>query len=73
MTRRGSRIPVNFRTEPRQLRPMPKGARAESIREKLARIDRSRLARESAKLDPAFEKAMAEEGVSGGLVGWPEY
>jgi len=52
---------------------MPKGARAESIREKLARIDRSRLARESAKLDPAFEKAMAEEGVSGGLVGWPEY
>ena len=32
----------------------------EAVEEKLARLERSRLARESAKLDPAFEKAVAE-------------
>jgi hypothetical protein len=31
---------------------------------KLARLERSRLAQECAKLDPAFEKALAEEGLS---------
>jgi len=45
----------------------------EAVREKLARLDRSRLARECAKLDPAFEKALADEGVSGELSEWPEY
>ncbi len=32
-------------------------------REKLARVNRSRLARECAKLDPKDEKAFAEEGL----------
>jgi metal-responsive CopG/Arc/MetJ family transcriptional regulator len=32
----------------------------EAVEEKLSRLERSRLARESAKLDPAFEKAVAE-------------
>lgn len=32
--------------------------------EKLERVERSRLARECAKLDPKFEKALAEEGMS---------
>jgi hypothetical protein len=41
--------------------------------EKLARIEKSRLAREFAKLDPAFEKALAEEGLSQDLSEWPEY
>ncbi len=36
----------------------------EAVREKLERVNRSRLARESAKLDPKFEQAMAEEGMS---------
>ncbi|HMD96530.1 MAG TPA: ribbon-helix-helix domain-containing protein [Terriglobia bacterium] len=45
----------------------------EAIEEKLARLGRSRLARESAKLDPAFEKALAEEGLSGDISEWPEY
>lgn len=31
----------------------------EAVEEKLARLDRSRLARECAKLDPSFEKALA--------------
>ena len=33
-----------------------------AVREKLERIDQGRLARECAKLDSAFETAMAEEG-----------
>jgi Arc/MetJ-type ribon-helix-helix transcriptional regulator len=45
----------------------------EAVREKLERIDRNRLARECAKLDPAFEKAMAEEGMGEELEAWPEY
>jgi metal-responsive CopG/Arc/MetJ family transcriptional regulator len=45
----------------------------EAVEEKLDRLDRSRLARESANLDPAFEKAMAEEGLSEEIRDWPEY
>ncbi|OGP52995.1 MAG: CopG family transcriptional regulator [Deltaproteobacteria bacterium RIFCSPLOWO2_02_56_12] len=45
----------------------------EAVAEKLARLERSRLARECAKLDPAFEKALAEEGLSEDLAEWPEY
>jgi Arc/MetJ-type ribon-helix-helix transcriptional regulator len=44
-----------------------------AVEEKLARMDRSRLARECAKLDPAFEKALAEEGMSEDVRQWPEY
>lgn len=44
-----------------------------AVDEKLARLERSRLARECAKLDPAFEKALAEEGLSEDLSRWPEY
>ena len=33
-----------------------------AVQEKLARLEQGRLARECAKLDPAFEKALAEEG-----------
>lgn len=45
----------------------------EAVEEKLQRMERSRLAKECAKLDPAFEKAMAEEGMSEELGEWPEY
>ncbi len=45
----------------------------EAVEEKLARLNRSRLARECAKLDPAFEKALAEEGLSKDVTEWPEY
>jgi metal-responsive CopG/Arc/MetJ family transcriptional regulator len=44
-----------------------------AVEEKLERLERSRLARECAKLDPAFEKVMAEEGISEELSQWPEY
>lgn len=45
----------------------------EAVKEKLARIRRTRLAKECAKLDPATEKAMADEGLSEDLSQWPEY
>ncbi len=45
----------------------------EAVEEKLARMNRNRLARECAKLDPGFEKAMAEEGMEKELSEWPEY
>jgi Arc/MetJ-type ribon-helix-helix transcriptional regulator len=45
----------------------------EAIQEKLQRLDRSRLACECAKLDPAYERALAEEGFTEVLAEWPEY
>ena len=44
-----------------------------AVEEKLERLECGRLARECAKLDPAFEKALAEEGLSEELSEWPEY
>lgn len=44
-----------------------------AVEEKLARLNRSRLARECAKLDPKFEQALAEEGMSSERDEWPEY
>ncbi len=44
-----------------------------AIDEKLARMDKSRLARECAKANPTHEKAMAEEGMPWELAEWPEY
>ena len=44
----------------RQVFPSRSQAIQEAVEEKLARLERSRLARECAKLDPVFEKALAE-------------
>lgn len=56
-------------------RVFPNRSRAiqEAVEEKLERLERSRLASECAKLNPAFEKALAEEGLSEDLAAWPEY
>jgi hypothetical protein len=40
---------------------------------KLERLERGRLARSAAKLDPEFEKVCAEQGMSEELTQWPEY
>ena len=58
-----------------QKRVFPNRSQAieEAVAEKLARLEKSRLAQECAKLDPAFEKALAEEGLSEDLAEWPEY
>ena len=45
----------------------------DAVREKLARMKRSRLSMECAKLDQKFEKAMAEEGLSEDVNQWPKY
>jgi metal-responsive CopG/Arc/MetJ family transcriptional regulator len=45
----------------------------EALRDKLARLKRTRLARECAKLDPKQERALAEEGIGQELDSWPEY
>ena len=44
-----------------------------AVREKVARLKRRRLAEECAKLDPEYERSMAEEGMAEELAQWPEY
>ena len=57
----------------RKVFPNRSRAIQEAVGEKLARMERSRLASECAKLDPKFEKALAEEGLGRDLETWPEY
>jgi metal-responsive CopG/Arc/MetJ family transcriptional regulator len=45
----------------------------EAVREKVARLSANRLARECARLDPKAEQSLAEEGLSGEGIAWPEY
>ena len=45
----------------------------QALEEKIARIDSTRLARECAKLRPAEEQALADEGLQGEVAQWPEY
>ena len=56
----------------KQVFPNRSQAIEEAVAEKLDRLEKSRLAEECAKLDPAFEKALAEEGLSEDLTEWPE-
>ena len=58
-----------------QERRFPNRSRAvqEALRDKLDRLDRDRLARECAKLDPTEEQRLAEEGLAQELASWPEY
>lgn len=44
-----------------------------ALAEALGRRARTRLARESALLDPAEERALAEEGLGADGTDWPEY
>jgi metal-responsive CopG/Arc/MetJ family transcriptional regulator len=44
-----------------------------ALEAQIERIDKRRLARESAKLDRRLEQQLAEEGASYDLEGWPEY
>jgi len=43
----------------------------QAVSEKLVRIEKSRLARECAKLDTEFERSLAEEGYSSAAE-WPD-
>lgn len=44
-----------------------------AIAEQLDRLEKRRLAAECAKLDARVERALAEEGMGGDCVEWPEY
>lgn len=44
-----------------------------AVREKLDRLGKTRLADQCALLDPAFEQAMAEEGIGEEIDEWPAY
>lgn len=44
----------------------------DAVQERIARLHKSRLARECAKLDVAEEQALADEGYAGESE-WPEY
>lgn len=56
-------------------RRFPNRSRAiqEAVEEKLARLERSRLAREAARLDRRIEQQMADEGLARDEAEWPEY
>lgn len=45
----------------------------QAVEEKLARLERSRLARECAKLDAKAEQALGDESLERDLAEWPEY
>ncbi len=45
----------------------------EALADKLVRIRRQRLARESAKLSPVIEQMLAEEQIEQDMEQWPEY
>jgi metal-responsive CopG/Arc/MetJ family transcriptional regulator len=45
----------------------------EAIKEKLNKIEHNRLEIECAKLNPEFEQALADEGLSTEIEEWPEY
>jgi metal-responsive CopG/Arc/MetJ family transcriptional regulator len=45
----------------------------EAVEEKLARLERSRLARECSKLDPKEERKLADLGLSTEASEWPDY
>ena len=45
----------------------------EAVEEKISRLDKTRLARECARLDPTIEQTMADEGLASELKEWPEY
>ena len=44
-----------------------------AVQEKIARLDKTRLAQECAKLDPDFEQALADEGLAAEASEWPVY
>jgi Arc/MetJ-type ribon-helix-helix transcriptional regulator len=56
-----------------QVFPSRSNAIQVAIQEKIERLDRTRLARECAKLDPREEQALAEEGMTQELAEWPAY
>ena len=53
--------------------PSRSSAVEDAIIERMVKVEKSRLAEESAKLDPTHEQAIADEGLLGDFSEWPEY
>jgi len=53
--------------------PSRSAAIQDAVRDRLTRVARTRLAAECAKLDPAFEQRLADEGLAAEAGEWPEY
>ncbi len=45
----------------------------EAVKEKLNKIEQNRLEVECLKLNPEYEQALADEGISTEIEEWPEY
>jgi Arc/MetJ-type ribon-helix-helix transcriptional regulator len=45
----------------------------DALKEKIERMDKRRLERECAKLDPEYEQKFADEGLHSEMMTWPEY
>ena len=56
-----------------QIFPSRSKAIQEAVKEKVDKLDKSRLAAQCAKLDPIFEQSMADEGLAIDFESWPEY
>ncbi|HEY6322571.1 MAG TPA: ribbon-helix-helix domain-containing protein [Thermoanaerobaculia bacterium] len=56
-------------------RRFPTRSRAiqEAVKAAVERLERRRLDRECAKLDPKFEQQLAEQGLAEDLTAWPNY
>jgi metal-responsive CopG/Arc/MetJ family transcriptional regulator len=56
-------------------RRFPTRSRAiqEAVKTAVERLERGRLERECAKLDPKFEQQLAEQGLAEDLAAWPNY
>jgi len=56
-------------------RRFPTRSRAiqEAVKAAVERLERGRLERECAKLDPKFEQQLAEQGLAEDLAEWPPY
>ena len=56
-----------------QIFPNRSRAIQEAVAEKLERLEKNRLARECAKLNPEFGQKLSEEGIETEIDEWPEY
>ena len=56
-----------------QVFPNRSKAIQKAVEEKLMRMEKTRLAKECAKLNRKYEQTLAEEGFSMELEEWPEY
>jgi Arc/MetJ-type ribon-helix-helix transcriptional regulator len=57
----------------KRLFPSRSKAIQSAVEEKLFKVEKGRLARECAKLNPKSEKRMAEDGLRKDAAAWPEY